>query len=581
MRIRFLAAAFAAALIAAAPIFAAAGPISSYPAATTPLSGAETMVGTQAGSTVQITAASVAAIVTAATNSWTGVQTFPAPGASKGSIVLTPGTVSGTPPNGSLWTTSSGVFAEIGGSTVQFATGTNYATLGANTFTGKQSLAASGSGGAGINIGQGAAPASPVNGDLWLTTSGLFAQLGGSTVQFTAGGVTQTGSVIAGDCVKWNAANVIQDALVPCGGGSGSGIPGGPNGSIQFENGTSFSGTANFTYTTPGSVPTITGPDGTTWKTTGIKMGSSADLDINGGLLVSGSTPLIGVPGCSSGAGGATWLIGPALSSYCTNTTVLATDNICIGTITCGSGAGGGPTITSGCCNTTAGSEDMKVITSGSYNTGFGFESVHLVTTGGHNSALGDSALASVTTGSFNLGVGSSACIDVDVGSSNICIGGSGGTLQGGSSNVIVGAGGGTLTSGSQNMFLSPAGCSGCSGGYGVTTGSYNLWIGGQGPTLSNPSNSITIADPQGNILLQYLPANGYLSVKQSTRTTGNFTGVAATTVSGLASADASPIAGDRGFVTDATSCTFNSSVTGGGSTKCPVVYNGSAWVAG
>ena len=75
----FRAAALACALIAA-PIAAAAGPISGYPAASTPLSGSETVIGTQSGSTVQITTQSIANIVTAATQSWTGVQTFPPPG---------------------------------------------------------------------------------------------------------------------------------------------------------------------------------------------------------------------------------------------------------------------------------------------------------------------------------------------------------------------------------------------------------------------------------------------------------------------------------------------------------------------
>ena len=42
-----------------------------------------------------------------------------------------------------------------------------------------------------------------------------------------------------------------------------------------------------------------------------------------------------------------------------------------------------------------------------------------------------------------------------------------------------------------------------------------------------------------------------------------------------------SPSAGQTDYVTDATICTFNSGVTGGGSTHCPVVYNGSVWVAG
>ncbi len=89
---RTLRAAALACALTLAPAAALAGPISGYPAATTPLSGSETVIGTQSGSTVQITTASVAAIVTGATNIWTGVQTFPAPGANKGSIVLTPGT---------------------------------------------------------------------------------------------------------------------------------------------------------------------------------------------------------------------------------------------------------------------------------------------------------------------------------------------------------------------------------------------------------------------------------------------------------------------------------------------------------
>ena len=52
------------------------------------------------------------------------------------------------------------------------------------------------------------------------------------------------------------------------------------------------------------------------------------------------------------------------------------------------------------------------------------------------------------------------------------------------------------------------------------------------------------------------------------------------TTVSGLSGADPTPSVGDRAVVTDAMSCTFNSTVSGGGSVKCPVVYTGS-WVAG
>ncbi len=48
-----------------------------------------------------------------------------------------------------------------------------------------------------------------------------------------------------------------------------------------------------------------------------------------------------------------------------------------------------------------------------------------------------------------------------------------------------------------------------------------------------------------------------------------------------VATLPGSPTAGQHSFVTDATACTFNSAVTGGAAVKCPVVYNGTSWVAG
>lgn len=51
-------------------------------------------------------------------------------------------------------------------------------------------------------------------------------------------------------------------------------------------------------------------------------------------------------------------------------------------------------------------------------------------------------------------------------------------------------------------------------------------------------------------------------------------------TVAGIGSA-ATAGAGARNYVTDASACTFGSTVTGGGSTKCPVWSDGTNWVAG
>lgn len=66
---------------------------------------------------------------------------------------------------------------------------------GNNTWSGSNTFRASTTAGASINLPQGTAPTSPVNGDLWATSSGFFGQIAGATVgPFGTGGV---GSVSA------------------------------------------------------------------------------------------------------------------------------------------------------------------------------------------------------------------------------------------------------------------------------------------------------------------------------------------------------------------------------------------------
>lgn len=68
-----------------------------------------------------------------------------------------------------------------GGTGVTFAGGVNI--TGALGMTGAVNTAASSTGGAGLNAPHGTAPTSPVNGDLWTTTSGIFARINGATKQ--------------------------------------------------------------------------------------------------------------------------------------------------------------------------------------------------------------------------------------------------------------------------------------------------------------------------------------------------------------------------------------------------------------
>lgn len=73
---------------------------------------------------------------------------------------------------------------------------TPYAPLAGSTFTGKVTTVASAAGGAGLNLPHGAAPTTPVNGDLWTTSAGLFYRINGATVSpATLAGGTFTGLV--------------------------------------------------------------------------------------------------------------------------------------------------------------------------------------------------------------------------------------------------------------------------------------------------------------------------------------------------------------------------------------------------
>jgi hypothetical protein len=93
-------------------------------------------------------------------------------------------------------------------------------TPAAGTFTaltstsGKILTTASASGSANFRLPHGAAPSSPVNGDVWTTTSGVFAQINGSTIQLISsvgtisiagGGTGQTTALAAFDALKQQA----------------------------------------------------------------------------------------------------------------------------------------------------------------------------------------------------------------------------------------------------------------------------------------------------------------------------------------------------------------------------------------
>jgi hypothetical protein len=96
------------------------------------------------------------------------------------------------------------------------------------------------------------------------------------------------------------------------------------------------------------------------------------------------------------------------------------------------------------------------------------------------------------------------------------------------------------------------------------------------------PLSALRTIQAQGTTIeLDPLQVNFAAGLIATSDTAGHITvsaTVGATTVGTLPT---SPTTGLSAVVTDATSCTFNTTVSGGGSTRCPVIWNGSAWVAG
>jgi len=114
----------------------------------------------------------------------TGLLVTDAPDTASSGFRLPHGTAPSSPVNGDMWTTTSGLYAQINGITVgpfSAASGV-YLPLAGGTMTGLLTTAASATGSAGFNLPHGAAPTTPVNGDLWTTTTGIYARINGTTV---------------------------------------------------------------------------------------------------------------------------------------------------------------------------------------------------------------------------------------------------------------------------------------------------------------------------------------------------------------------------------------------------------------
>jgi hypothetical protein len=176
------------------------------------------------------------------------------------------------------------------------AADTNFVAIDAN---GKVStIASEATNGAGFNVAHGVAPTSPVNGDIWTTTSGLFARINAGTQQFAALSTNNTFSNASSTYGNSTAAGTINI-------GTGATLTATTKAINIGTNGVSGS-TTNITLgsATSGATNLITvnGPMtvGNNFTATGLNINignltATAFYNFGTGALVSGATRTIGI----------------------------------------------------------------------------------------------------------------------------------------------------------------------------------------------------------------------------------------------------------------------------------------------
>ena len=113
-----------------------------------------------------------------------------------------------SPVNGDVWTTTVAFFARINGVTQTLL------TLAGGIMTGIIETLASSTAGAGLRIPHGAAPTSPTNGDVWTTSAaGLFARINGVTLNLQSKFTTLAGYGITDGAAKTQQAETIAGVI--------------------------------------------------------------------------------------------------------------------------------------------------------------------------------------------------------------------------------------------------------------------------------------------------------------------------------------------------------------------------------
>ena len=274
------------------------------------------------------TAASTYAALAGAT--FTGEVVLPASTTSSAGLTITPGVAPSAPTNGELWATTSDLQVRLNGVTETIADQswvtsqgyltssalTPYAPLAGATFTGLVTTAVPTTTTAGFNLPHGTAPTTPVNGDVWSTTGGLFWRQNGATKQAMNLGDTQT---VSGN-ITFSNANVSLGTSTAAG-------------TINVGSGATVSA----------STKTVNvGTAGVSGSTTNVNIGSAVSgatstITVNGTLTATGTTINLGNSTAASTINvgtGATLTATTKAVNIGTNGVAGSTTNIAIGSTT-------------------------------------------------------------------------------------------------------------------------------------------------------------------------------------------------------------------------------------------------------
>lgn len=201
--------------------------------------------------------------------------------------------------------------------------------------TGRLVTAAPGASTAGLNLTPGTTPASPVNGDLWTTSAGIFAQINGATVNLT--GAASTSFAGTTPITVSFPSGIVTYACPTCG------VTGSPLSQFAATTSAQIRGVVSDETGAGllvfGTGPTLTGVTITTsFSATGLvglpSLASQTSNTIVGSVFV-GSPSALPIPPCTGSANALQWVSGTGFQCVAI---VAAAGSVAIGTTTITSG---------------------------------------------------------------------------------------------------------------------------------------------------------------------------------------------------------------------------------------------------